>query len=321
MKMNLTKMTMLMTMMLTILSTTSTTSLLMMWMMMEVNLMSFLPLMTKSSQMKDQPMKFFIIQSLASSIMLMSILMNSMTESPVSSSIMLMSSLLMKMGLIPFHTWVPMIMNPMNWENCFMLMTIQKIIPTIIISQMLTMKLIMLPICLTMLVSPIMTIKQTSTKKIMAYSSITNSPWMVISMMNSSSQFFTFMSVYTLMTMMITKKMKENSIMFINQMMMKEMKKKVSIIINILSMSGMPPMMGFFPKWMILQSTISYSTTVSMSMIFSSIMSTFIYIKMMSPVLMITPMMKKIKLKKNELENDININLMGTILLMTMKSS
>nr|YP_009306436.1 NADH dehydrogenase subunit 2 [Ricania speculum]AOP19357.1 NADH dehydrogenase subunit 2 [Ricania speculum] len=317
MKMNLTKMLMMMTMIMSATSALSSSSMLMTWMMMEINLMAFLPILTKSKSMKDQPMKYFIIQSLASSMMLMSMLMNSMTESPLSASIMLMSSLLMKMGLIPFHMWVPMIMKTMTWENCLIIMTIQKIIPTMLVSQLTSLKLMMLPICASMIFAPVMAIKQLSLKTIMAYSSISNSPWMIMALVNSKSLFLMFFSVYTLVSFLITKKFKEMNMIFMNQMNSKTKKKSMSIIINILSMSGMPPMMGFFPKWLILQSTLSFSTLIASSMISSAIMSTFIYMKMISPIMMISSSIKKDK-KKNEtkLENDITINVLGTMIQM-----
>nr|YP_010274405.1 NADH dehydrogenase subunit 2 [Pochazia guttifera]UJT96849.1 NADH dehydrogenase subunit 2 [Pochazia guttifera] len=320
MKINLTKMMMLLTMFLSIMTALSTSSMLMIWTMMEINLMSFLPIMTKSKSMKDQPMKYFIVQSLASSIMLMSMLMNSMTETPLGSSIMLMSSLLMKMGLLPFHMWVPMIMKPMTWENCFILMTMQKIVPTIIMSQMVGLKLMLMPMCLTMVMAPIMAIKQMSMKTIMAYSSISNSPWMIMSLMNSKSQFVTFFSIYTVINMMIIKKMKIMNFMFLNQVKTQSNPNKMSIIVNILSMSGMPPMIGFFPKWMILQSTMNFSLVIAMSMVTSSILSTFIYMKMISPILMITSMSKKTTMKKKWTENDLVVNTTGTILCLMMKS-
>nr|YP_009945368.1 NADH dehydrogenase subunit 2 [Pochazia shantungensis]QOE55902.1 NADH dehydrogenase subunit 2 [Pochazia shantungensis] len=319
MKINVTKMMMLFTMFLSALTAMSTSSMLMIWTMMEINLMSFLPIMTKSKSMKDQPMKFFIIQSLASSMMLMSMLINSMTETPLSSSIMLMSSLLMKMGLLPFHMWVPMIMKPMTWENCFILMTMQKIIPTIFMAQMMSLKMLMTPMCLTMVMAPIMAIKQLSLKTIMAYSSISNSPWMIISLMNSKSQFVTFFSVYTIINFMMTKKFSSMNFMFLNQVKTQSSVSKISIIVNILSLSGMPPMMGFFPKWMILQSTMMFSIAMATSMIVSSIISTFIYMKMISPILTMNSMAEK-KKKKNDTENDIVVNSTGTMLIMMMKS-
>nr|QRI61349.1 NADH dehydrogenase subunit 2 [Pochazia shantungensis] len=320
MKINVTKMMMLFTMFLSALTAMSTSSMLMIWTMMEINLMSFLPIMTKSKSMKDQPMKFFIIQSLASSMMLMSMLINSMTETPLSSSIMLMSGLLMKMGLLPFHMWVPMIMKPMTWENCFILMTMQKIIPTIFMAQMMSLKMLMTPMCLTMIMAPIMAIKQLSLKTIMAYSSISNSPWMINSLINSKSQFVTFFSVYTIINFMITKKLKNMNFMFLNQVKTQSKNKKISIIVNILSMSGMPPMLGFFPKWMILQSTMSFSIAMASSMILSSITSTFIYMKMISPMLTMNTMTEKKNKEKNELENDIVVNTAGIIMLLIMKS-
>nr|YP_010274444.1 NADH dehydrogenase subunit 2 [Ricania fumosa]UJT96888.1 NADH dehydrogenase subunit 2 [Ricania fumosa] len=321
MKMNFTKTMMIITMLSTTVTAMSTSSILMIWVMMEINMLSFMPMLTKSKPMKDQPMKYFIIQSLASSTMLMSVLLNSTFESPIKMSIMLTGSLLIKMGLMPFHMWVPMIMNSMSWETCLIMMTWQKIIPTILMSQMLKIKMILLPMCFSMIISPMIAMKQTSMKKILAYSSISNSPWMITSMMNSKSQFFMFFMVYSTINLMIIKTMKKLNLIYINQMNTESTKKKISMMINILSMSGMPPMIGFFPKWMILQSTMKMSVILPMSMIISSMISTFVYIKMISPMWMVMSTEKKMKKSvKMSKENDININILGTMILMMSKS-
>nr|YP_010274431.1 NADH dehydrogenase subunit 2 [Ricania simulans]UJT96875.1 NADH dehydrogenase subunit 2 [Ricania simulans] len=323
MKMNLTKIMMILTMIISTISAIASTNMLMMWIMMEINFMTFMPILTKNKIMKDQPMKYFIIQSTASSIMLMAMLLNLIFEYPLSMSILFLGSMLMKMGLLPFHMWVPMIMKLMKWEACLILTTWQKIIPTIVMAQMIKINLMLPPMCLTMMVSPMLALNQSSLKKIMAYSSISNSPWMITSLTNSKSQFTTFFIVYTMINYMVMSNFKKMNLNFINQMNLETLKSKLNLIINMLSLSSMPPMIGFFPKWMILQSTMSFSIFLTVSMILSSIMSTFIYIKMISPILLMMNMNKKKKIKKMKYikNNEIIINILGTLILMNFKSS
>nr|YP_010990565.1 NADH dehydrogenase subunit 2 [Kodaianella bicinctifrons]WOW98879.1 NADH dehydrogenase subunit 2 [Kodaianella bicinctifrons] len=320
MKTNLTKMTMMSIMITTIIMVTSSNNILFSWMSMEINLISFLPILTESKKMTDQPMKYFIVQSLSSSTMLMSILMNSIIESPLNESIILMTSMLMKMGMMPFHLWMPNLMQSMTWMNCFIMSTMQKISPTILISQTMNFHIMMYPMILSLIASPISTINQLSTKKIMAYSSISNSPWMIMSMMISKTKFIMFMIIYSMITVMIMKSMKKMNFMFINQSLNKSNKKKLSMIINILSMSGMPPMLGFVPKWIILQSMINISIMMVSSMIISSILSMFIYMKMISTMMMTASTTKKTKKEIAEKENNMTINLLTLPLMVLFKS-
>nr|WOW99087.1 NADH dehydrogenase subunit 2 [Paravarcia sp.] len=319
MKLNLTKLTM---MIFIIMSTTmmmSSNNIFYSWMSMEINMISFLPLLTKSKKMSDQPMKYFIIQSVASSMMLMSILINSMIETPINLSNMLMISMLMKMGMMPFHLWMVNTMQSMTWTNCMLLSTLQKIAPTMIISQTMTIMMTIMPTMLSMFMAPIAAMNQTSTKSIMAYSSISNSPWMIMSMMMSKQMFLMFFFMYSMLTIMTMKKMKESNIMFINQMTSKSMKKKINLIILILSMSGMPPMLGFLPKWMILEKMMLSSMLIPMMMILSSMTSTFIYMKMISMMVMMSKMTKKTNKEKMEKNFELWINMLGLPMMMILK--
>nr|YP_002836167.1 NADH dehydrogenase subunit 2 [Geisha distinctissima]ACI28651.1 NADH dehydrogenase subunit 2 [Geisha distinctissima] len=320
MKLNSTKTMMISMITMSSIMTMSSNNLLYSWMSMEINMIVFLPLMAKSNKMKDQIMKYFIIQSTASSMLLMSTLISYSIETPINSSIMLMTSLMMKLGLMPTHTWLPTLMNSLTWENCVLISTIQKITPMIIMMQTTTMKMSMIPMIMSLIIAPISALKQLATKKIMSFSSISNMPWMLISMNNSKTQFMIFMIVYSTMTMMMMNKFKKLNIQFINQLSTSSKSQKMSMMIMAMSISGMPPMMGFLPKWIIIQTTISNSITMSISLISSSILSTFIYIKMISPSMMIQTNTKKMK-KKESMENkDIMINLLGLPAMMLTKS-
>uniref|UniRef100_UPI0030FE75F0 NADH dehydrogenase subunit 2 n=1 Tax=Salurnis marginella TaxID=1453305 RepID=UPI0030FE75F0 len=320
MKMNFTKYMMIMIIILTSMMAISSNIFMMSWMSMEINMIAFLPLMSKSMKMKDQLMKYFIIQSLASSMLLISMLINSSNETPVSSSIMLLSSLMMKMGLMPMHIWMPMIMNSMSWENCIIMTTIQKIIPITLTTQLSSMKMMYMPMIISLIMAPINAITHLSMKKIMSFSSISNTPWMINSLMNSKMQFSMFMMIYTTITMMMMTKLKKMNIMFINQTNELTKTQKTSMLIMIMSMSGMPPTTGFLPKWLILQTTVSISMSMSMSMIVSSIVSTFIYMKMMNINFMMNNTMKKTKKKKFFKTNDIAFNMLGIPIMLVMKS-
>nr|UVV36449.1 NADH dehydrogenase subunit 2 [Nogodinidae sp.] len=322
MKMNLTKMSMLMMMIMSTMMILSSNNMLFSWMSMEINLIVFMPLITKSKKMTDQSMKYFIVQSLSSSMMLMSMLINSTIEYPINSSIMLMTSMLMKTGMIPFHLWMISMMQSMTWENCLLFSTWQKIAPTIMMSQIMSMKSMMLPMILSLLYAPISAMKQLSTKKIMAYSSISNSTWMILSAMMSKMMFMMFMWLYSMLNMILMKTFKMKNIMFINQMnKMNTKNSKMSMIMNMMSISGMPPLAGFFPKWMILQTMSSISMTMSTSMIISSMMSTFIYMKMTSIIVMESSTKKKsLKKEKMLIETSITLNMLGMPAFLILKS-
>nr|QJQ26919.1 NADH dehydrogenase subunit 2 [Hemisphaerius rufovarius] len=319
MKINSSKKLFLSTMIMSTIMMISSNNMLMMWVSMEINMIAFLPMMTKSKKLKDQPMKYFIVQSVSSSIMLMSIMINSTMETAPGFSIMLMTSMLMKTGMMPFHLWLPNIMEKLSWENCMIISTIQKIPPTIIITQLISLKMMLMSMMLSSVMAPITALKQLSTKKIMAYSSISNSSWMILSMYNSKQLFWLFMLIYSMLTMSIMNKMKMNNIMYTNQMSSMNKMTKLSMTISILSLSGIPPLLGFLPKWIILQNSIEMTMILTITLVISSTISSFIYMKMSSTMMMMKSATKKNKKEKNMKNYDLILNTMGIPMMMSMK--
>nr|YP_011014836.1 NADH dehydrogenase subunit 2 [Epyhemisphaerius bistriatus]WQB38517.1 NADH dehydrogenase subunit 2 [Epyhemisphaerius bistriatus] len=320
MKINLSK---LMFLLLTVNSTimiVSSNNIMMTWVSMEINMISFLPILTKSKKSIDQPMKYFIVQSVSSSLMLMSMLKSSVLEETPNSSMILTASMLMKMGMMPFHLWLPPLMQKNSWENCLIMSTIQSIPPTTVMAQMTDLKLMILPMMLSSIVGPISALKQFSMKKIMAYSSIANSTWMISAMFISKYMFLMFFSVYSTLTILLMKKLKNNNIMYLNQISTMSNIKKVNLSTMMLSLSGIPPLLGFFPKWVILKTMIKFSTIIPMTMLMSSAISTFIYIKMTSPMMMSMSMIKKTKKETLKKNMTLMINLIGIPVVMTLSS-
>nr|YP_010381670.1 NADH dehydrogenase subunit 2 [Augilodes binghami]UDL72045.1 NADH dehydrogenase subunit 2 [Augilodes binghami] len=289
------------------------------WMSMEINLIVIMPLICKSKKMKDQSMKYFIIQSLSSSMLLISMILNFLIESPVNFEKLTLISLMMKTGMLPFDKWVPMILQKLNWNMCFIMNTWQKISPTIVFCQVINFKTLILPLSLSLIFAPISLMKLLSMKKILAYSSIYNYPWMILSIYLSKSMFLLFFSIYSMMNFILMKKMKNLNINFMNQVLNKNLLFKFSILINLLSMSGLPPMMGFFPKWMILNMTMNISLMLTIMMIFSSLISTFIYMKIASSILMNQSTKKKFFKTKFLNDKDLLLNSLGSLMFFILK--
>nr|UAT98591.1 NADH dehydrogenase subunit 2 [Pyrops clavatus] len=289
------------------------------WISMEINLITFMPMMKKSNKMNEQSMKYLIIQSVASSIMMASMIINSIINHPINESIMMMSGVLTKVGMMPFHLWLPMTMQMMSWKMCMMMMTLQKIIPTMMTTQMTNIKMMIMPMMMSMMMGPIVGMKQTSMKKLMAYSSITNSPIMIVSLHTSKQQFIMFFTMYSMINIMMMKLMESNNILFLNQMNSQTSMTKMSMMISAFSMSGMPPTTGFLIKWMIMKSSMEMSIIIPMMMISSSVMSTFMYLNMFLPS-MTKSTESKMKYKNKKMKKEsimvMTMNTMGIPMMM-----
>nr|YP_009182714.1 NADH dehydrogenase subunit 2 [Davidina armandi]AHH34326.1 NADH dehydrogenase subunit 2 [Davidina armandi] len=230
------------------------------WIGLEINLLSFIPLITNPNNLlnSEASLKYFLTQSIASINFLFSIILNLFLMKNFFMdnfiSIMINSSLLMKMGSAPFHFWFPNIMEGLSWLNCFILMTWQKITPMILLSYYFSMKFLMFIMILNVLVGAISGFNQTSLRKLMAFSSINNLGWMLSALLISENLWMIYFFLYSFLISFMCFLFYILNIFYINQMFNFNINFsiKFSIMINFLSLGGLPPFLGFFPKWLII---------------------------------------------------------------------
>nr|BCD58785.1 NADH dehydrogenase subunit 2 [Neope goschkevitschii] len=230
------------------------------WIGLEINLLSFIPLISNSNNLlnSEASLKYFLTQSIASINFLFSIIIslflmkNFFFNNLI--SILINSSLLMKMGSAPFHFWFPNIMEGLSWLNCFILMTWQKITPMILLSYYFNMNFLMIIMIFNVLIGAIGGFNQTSLRKLMAFSSINNLGWMLSALMISENLWMIYFFFYSFLISIMCFLFYMLNIFFINQMFNFNINFsiKFSIMINFLSLGGLPPFLGFFPKWLII---------------------------------------------------------------------
>nr|YP_010610465.1 NADH dehydrogenase subunit 2 [Cyphonia clavata]WAP90797.1 NADH dehydrogenase subunit 2 [Cyphonia clavata] len=248
-----------------------------MWLGMEISLMTFLPMMSsKLKTTSESCMKYYIIQSLSSSIMMMGIIMMSMK---INSEMLITMAILMKLGMTPFHSWMISIMEGMSYQIMTLLFTLMKLAPMNMISWMNVN--LQIPVMLGMMISSLSALNQNSLKKILCYSSIYN-----MSLMLTSNQMWniwmSFMTMYSMMTMIVMKILSEKNINFVNQMMIKNEKKmmKTEMWIMILMMGGLPPSTSFLLKIMVIQNLMQYKQYMMIVIIIlTSCLSMFFYMR------------------------------------------
>nr|AOY36216.1 NADH dehydrogenase subunit 2 [Pycnarmon pantherata] len=230
------------------------------WIGLEINLLSFIPLISNSNNIlsSEASLKYFLVQSIASINLLFFIIMKMILmknfEMNNFISIMINSPLLMKMGSVPFHFWFPNIVEGLSWFNNFILMTWQKITPIILLSYFFNKNFLIIIIILNSIISVIGGLNQTSLRKLMAFSSINNLSWMLSSMMISENLYMFYFLFYTFLISIMCFLFYCLNMFFINQMFLINMNYmiKLSLLINFLSLGGLPPFIGFFPKWIII---------------------------------------------------------------------
>nr|APX40824.1 NADH dehydrogenase subunit 2 [Phaedon tumidulus] len=266
-----------------------------MWIGLEINLLSIIPLLKspKSLYPTEAILKYFITQALASTILMFSIITNLNLEiilsSPNSWMMMMMNSaLLTKMGAAPFHAWFPEVMEGLNWMNSFIMLTWQKIAPMILFSYNLSMtSFISFIIITSAIISGILGCNQTSLRKIMAYSSINHISWMLASMMSMKSMWILYFSIYSIISSNIIIIFKYLNTFTLKQLFLSLTSNKLIkffFTMNFLSLAGLPPFLGFFPKWLVVNKLIQNNFfSLSFILIIFTLVTMFFYLRITFP--------------------------------------
>nr|AML25845.1 NADH dehydrogenase subunit 2 [Staphylinidae sp. BMNH 1274171] len=269
------------------------------WLGLEINLLAFIPLIQKNNNSfsSESSLKYFLTQALASTVLLFSLIFmakNFMIMKNIDNSILIIfnSSLLMKLGMAPFHFWFPEVIEGLNWLNCMILLMWQKITPMILIMYNLNFKyfFFIIIIC-SMLISGINGFNQISVRKILAYSSINHMAWMICSMFFSETIWIFYYLTYCMISMNIMFMFKILNIFFYNQIfisMNKNFLWKFIFSLNFLSLGGMPPFIGFMPKWMTIQFLMPEWMMLAFIMIMTTLLTLFFYIRIIFNVFIMT---------------------------------
>nr|AWV83328.1 NADH dehydrogenase subunit 2 [Mogannia minuta] len=255
------------------------------WLGIEINMISFLPIMLDKTNIysSESTIKYFIVQSVGSSLLLTSIIFMDM----YSMLYIMMISLMIKIGCPPFHYWYVSVIFGLKWMSSMLLMTVQKIIPMVLISY-LDVELLFLMI-MSGLWGSLGGLCYSSMRKIIAYSSIYNLSWIFGGMMIINYSWMLYFIIYSMSLMLICYMMNDNNINYLNQFFYSmNLYKMIISMMVLLSMGGLPPFMGFFPKFLMINCLLTMKMIfLSLFLIMTALMVLFYYLRIMMTGLLI----------------------------------
>ncbi|YP_009705877.1 NADH dehydrogenase subunit 2 (mitochondrion) [Linepithema humile] len=255
------------------------------WFLMEINNFLFISYMAMYMNNKKMIFFYFLIQIIPSMILIFSIslnLMNMFDKKMITYLIYL--SLMVKLGIPPFHFWMPLLSLYLFWDMLFFLLTIQKIIPFYMFS-LINMKnfQILLILFMCSVIPPLMMLNLLNLKKLLTYSSINQSGWLMLLIYFKNILWLTYLMLYTFI-MMIMFFMLSFYKIFYNFLNINNFNLNLFTIIMILNMASMPPFSFFILKWFSIFIMMNNSFNLFMMMIlmiFSSFFMFFLYINML----------------------------------------
>nr|UPX88265.1 NADH dehydrogenase subunit 2 [Eurycercus lamellatus] len=266
----------------------SSPSLFFVWLGLELNTLSFIPLIMSNKvpfSSGEASVKYFLTQTLASVIFIFSCIIMLVVDNFNLSSMFLCCALFIKLGAAPFHSWFPSVSSLLSWDVFYILLTIQKINPLLVMTLFFSFSSFsMIVIFLSLFIGSLMGVIQVSARLLLTYSSINQVGWLLITIYVYPSFLSWFFLLYMILLLTIILVLFMTNIQHINQMSSLPLNSSVQfyLISSLLSMGGMPPFLGFFGKWVVLSSTVmGCFYLLSLVMILTSLFVLFFYLRMM----------------------------------------
>nr|YP_010253930.1 NADH dehydrogenase subunit 2 [Rhipicephalus linnaei]QTZ18359.1 NADH dehydrogenase subunit 2 [Rhipicephalus linnaei]QTZ18372.1 NADH dehydrogenase subunit 2 [Rhipicephalus linnaei] len=289
------------------------------WLMMEINMMSFIPIMNEFKLKNYNSMiMYFIIQSFSSSLFFISSFQYSLFNTELFLSLINIS-ILIKLGVIPFHFWLMLISESLNFNSLLILLTIQKIIPLLIIEKFLNKMMIPLFV-LSSLMASILAMKYKLMKKILIFSSISHQGWILCLIAKKVNFWFSYLIMYSVIIYTIIINCKMVNFNSLNNLTSSKMsvKMKNTMIMSMMSLAGMPPFLGFFMKIVAILYLIKMNLIFITILIISSLINLFFYLRIMTPFFFINLKFLMWNLQMMKMNILIKINVAFLIILINI---
>nr|BCD55870.1 NADH dehydrogenase subunit 2 [Phalacrocorax pelagicus pelagicus] len=267
------------------------------WAGLEINTLAIIPLISKPHHPRaiEASIKYFLVQAAASALILFSSMTNAWSTGqwditqlnhPLASTL-LTTAIAMKLGLVPFHFWLPEVLQGSSLITALLLSTMMKFPPITILSM--TSHSLNPALLTTMAVASAalggwMGLNQTQTRKILAFSSISHLGWMAIIIVYSPKLTLLTFYLYSLMTTAVFLTLNTTKTLKLSTMMTSWTKTPMlnaTLMVTLLSLAGLPPLTGFLPKWLIIQELTKQEMIPSaMTMTILSLLGLFFYLRL-----------------------------------------
>ena len=297
------------------------------WVGLEINLIRFIPLLINKLHTTsiETTIKYFLAQAIASIIVILLAVSCSVSSSLSlipEINLLLTSSLAIKAGVAPLHFWFPQVIEYARWPQALLILTWQKIAPLVLISFTYN-NLIPLIIISSARFGILGGINQTSLKKILTYSSIIHSAWLISLAFIRNSLWWIYFLRYALITISIITPISLLNLTQIKDINLLNLKLtlKLIILINFLSLAGLPPFIGFTIKIISINAIIgaNFNLLIILTLILASLISFYFYSRLIysswlafegkSKIIWVAPK------TRNLISSTIFISLVGNIIL------
>lgn len=254
------------------------------WVGLELNLLSFIPLIILSggSVRVEAGLKYFLIQACSSLVLLQSRLFLSKMRSLFIG--LTVAALLIKVGGAPFHFWFPIVSEGLTWRKVIILFTIQKIAPLTLLSYLCgpdLKNLYLRAIVLSRVVGAVGGFNEIYLRKLLRFSSISHLGWILLGIILCRGVWLVYFIFYVLISIGLMFVLQLYQIFHFSQIFSKGGRLRgINLGFSFISLGGLPPFVGFAPKWLVVQSSITFTYGgLVLLLICTSLVTLFYYLR------------------------------------------
>lgn len=263
----------------------------------EINILAFTSILIKktNSRSTEAATKYFLVQSTASIILIIAIIYNSLFPEQwtminninQSSSLVIIIALAIKLGIAPFHFWVPEVTQGTPLIPGLLLLTWQKLAPISIIYQIyssINTNILLILSILSIIAGSWGGLNQTQLRKILAYSSITHIGWIITTLTYNPNVTIFYLLTYIVLTTtaFLALNLNSNTTILILSHTWNKLTWLIPLISStLLSIGGLPPLTGFLPKWITIQElTKNNNFTIPTIIIIITLLNLYFYLRL-----------------------------------------
>nr|AFP67675.1 NADH dehydrogenase subunit 2 [Saurodactylus mauritanicus] len=276
------------------------------WLGLEINTLAMLPIIAKPHHPRatEAATKYFLIQAAASTLILFASTINAwqtgqwtiMPPTTNTTTMLLTTALAIKLGIAPVHSWYPEVLQGSTLPTALIMSTWQKLAPLTLLlltSNPMSKPLLLLLGLFSALIGAWTGLNQTQTRKIMAFSSIAHMGWLMVALTLSQNLITLTLLIYIIMTaatfttMIITT---TKTLSDLGTTWPHSPTLLATLMVLLLSLSGLPPLTGFMPKWLILKNlALTQALPLATMLALATLPSLFFYLRMAYLTIITTP--------------------------------
>lgn len=247
------------------------------WARLEINTIVFIPIIisARKPESTHSAIKYFFVQAFASLIFLI----GPIVQTPF--FIFITAAMLIKLGAAPFHNWYPSVISNLSWAGAFILSTWQKIAPLVIISENTLHVLLLTTLArLNALIGGLGGLAQSEIRPLLAFSSIGHIGWIFYTIILSNITMGLYFISYFIHLIIIIGLLNQTNIYTpkdIPSLIPSSSTLKILFPLLLLSLGGLPPLLGFIPKFLVINLS-SSSLILPVLLILGSYINIYYYI-------------------------------------------